>query len=65
MSQAHETAEADYGIANTPRHLVDDKVIDLADVVAISTVNFRALDVVARYASMIGVSSCSRHCDLL
>jgi hypothetical protein len=45
--KAHEATEAHYGVTNTTRHLVDDQMIDLTDLLAIGTVDLRAVKVFA------------------
>src|SRR4029453_12739073 len=48
VTEPEESAKAHDGIADATGHLVDDNMIDLADVLAVSPIHLRSLDVFAR-----------------
>ena len=54
-----------HSVCYPARQLVDDKMIYLTDMVPVRRINFGAVDVVARHASMIGVSSRTKFMSFL
>jgi len=60
MAESHESAETHNGVGHTSRHLVDDEVVDLTNVLAGRSVDLGPLDVFARNAFVVGRGGCVR-----
>jgi hypothetical protein len=61
VAETHETAKAHDGVGHAPGQLVDDEMIDLTDIPAIGSIDRGSVDVFARNASMVWMSSCACH----
>ena len=55
MAESHESAKTHDGVGHTSRHLVDDEVVDLTNVLAGRSVDLSTLDVFARNAFVVGM----------
>ena len=61
VAEPHKAAKTHDNIGDTTGHLVDDEVIDLTDFLAIGAIDLGPVDVLARNALMIRMSSCASH----
>jgi hypothetical protein len=61
VTETHETAKAHDGVGHASGQFVDDEVIDLTDIPAIGSIDGGSVDVFARNASMVWMSSCACH----
>ncbi len=59
MAESHESAETHNGVGHTSRHLVDDEVVDLTNVLAGRSVDLGPLDVFARNAFVVWMGGCA------
>src|SRR5262249_48818049 len=61
VTETHEAAKAHDGVGHASGQLVDDEMVDLTDIPAIGSIDRGSVDVFARNASMIWMSSCACH----
>jgi hypothetical protein len=64
VPESHETTEADDGVSDPPRQLIDDEMVDLTNVLSICSVDFGPMDVFAGDTLMVWMCGCASH-DIL
>jgi len=61
VAETHEAAKAHDGVSHASRQLVNNEVIDLTDIPALGSIDRGSVDIFARNASMVWMSSCTCH----